>query len=184
MEGSADNWIKVSVRAVRFSTTVLLAAAVSFQPLLAQTAGNTVRLTGVPQHVYSNSIATIRGTALTAANNPLADARVRLRNARTGRIVGMAITDHAGLFEFHSVEPGSYIVELVTSRDDVLAASDILNPNGGDTLSCIVKLPYELPAAGAVLGHTNAAALIITATAAAAGLLATQVTGRDVSPRR
>jgi len=143
-----------------------------------------VRPTPAPQNAYSSSIATIRGTALTATNKPLAQARVRLRNARTGRINNAAITDHAGLFEFHSVEPGSYVVELVTSRDDVLAASDFLHPNGGEIVSCIVKLPYELPSAGGVLGHLNAAALAVTATAAAAGLLATQITGQDVSPRR
>jgi hypothetical protein len=172
------------MRAVRFSLTAALMLAISVQPLFAQAPHDNVQLTRMPQSVYTSSIATIRGTALTAANKALAEAHVRLRNARSGRIRATAITDHAGLFEFPAVEPGSYIVELVTSRDDVLAASDILHPNGGDIVSCIVKLPYELPLAGGVLGHLNAAALAVTATAAAAGLLATQVTGQDVSPRR
>ncbi|HEY7284727.1 MAG TPA: carboxypeptidase-like regulatory domain-containing protein [Vicinamibacterales bacterium] len=172
------------MRAAQFVAIAALTLAVSFQPLLAQTPQGSVRLTGSAQSVYTNSIATIRGTALTGTSNPLAEARVRLRNARNGRIVATAITDHAGLFEFHNVEPGSYVVELVTSRDDVLATSDILHPNGGDILSCIVKLPYQIPPAGGVLGHLNAAAIAVTATAAAAGLLATQVTGQDVSPRR
>jgi len=172
------------MRVARFFPTAAVTVAVSLQPLLAQAPPHdVVRLTGA-QTVYTNSIATIRGTALTGTNNPLAEARVRLRNARSGRIIGTTVTDHAGLFEFHNVEPGSYIVELVTSRDDVLAASDILHPNGGDVVSCIVKLPYQIPPAGGVLGHLNAAALAVTATAAAAGLLATQVTGQDVSPRR
>lgn len=172
------------MRAVRFSLTAALMLAISFQPLVAQAPHDNVQLTRMPQSVFTNSIATIRGVALTSTNKPLADAHVRLRNARSGRIRSTAITDHAGLFEFPSIEPGSYIVELVTSRDDVLAASDLLNPNGGDIVSCIVKLPYDLPAAGGVLGHLNAAVLAVTATAAAAGLLATQVTGQDVSPRR
>jgi len=172
------------MRAVRVSTTAALMLAISFQPLLAQAPPDRVQLTRVPHNVDTASIATIRGTALTATNKPLADAHVRLRNARSGRINSTAITDHAGLFEFHSVEPGSYIVELVTTRDDVLAASDIVHPNAGDIVSCIVKLPYELPPAGGVLGHLSAAALAVTATAAAAGLLATQGTGQDVSPRR
>ncbi|HEX7140432.1 MAG TPA: carboxypeptidase-like regulatory domain-containing protein [Vicinamibacterales bacterium] len=170
--------------AARSWTAAALTVAVSFQPLLAQAPHDSVRLTSAPQSVYTKSIATIRGTTLTGTGNPLAEARVRLRNARSGRIVGTAISDHVGVFEFHSVEPGSYIVELVTSRDDVLAASDILHPNGGDVVSCIVKLPYQIPPAGGVLGHVNAAAIAVTAAAAAAGLLATQVTGQDVSPRR
>lgn len=172
------------MRAARFSTTVALTVAISFQPLLAQAPSNPARLGRTPQAVYTNSIATIRGSALSATNNPLAEARVRLRNARSGRINTAATTDMAGLFEFHGVDPGSYIVELVTTRDDVLAASDILHPNGGELVSVIVRLPYELPPAGGVLGHLNAAALAVTATAASAGLLATQVTGQDVSPRR
>jgi hypothetical protein len=170
------------MRAFRFATAALLTLALPLQTVLAQAP---VQLTGgAPQHVYTNSVATIRGVALTARNNPLADARVRLRNARTGRIASMKITDQAGLFEFASVDPGSYIVELVTSKDEVLAASDLLNPNGGDLLSTIVKLPYEIPAGGAFFGHMSASALAITATAAAAGVLATVTTGRDVSPRR
>lgn len=170
------------MRAFRFFTAAWLAVTVPLQPALAQ---SNVQLTGTPQHVYTNSVATIRGTALTARNNPLTEARVRLRNARTGRIVGVRTTDHAGLFEFANVEPGSYIVELVTSRDEVLAASDMLNPNGGDLLSTIVKLPYEIPTGGLLFfGAMSASALAITASAAAAGVLATVTTSRDVSPRR
>ena len=59
-----------------------------------------------------------------------------------------------------------------------------MNPNGGDTISTVVKLPYEIPPASGVLGHMHASALVVTATAAAAGLLATVVVGQDVSPRR
>jgi hypothetical protein len=178
------NRIRLIMRATRLLTAVLVTLALFVQPLLAQSSQD-VRLTGgASQNVYTNSVATIRGTALTATNNPLVNARVRLRNARTGRIVGFTTTDHAGLFEFHNIEPGSYIVELVSSKDEVLAASDLLNPNGGDIVSTIVKLPFDLPVAGGVLGHMNAAALILTATAAAAGVLATVPTGQAVSPRR
>src|SRR5262245_50689861 len=98
------------MRALRFATAAFLTLALPLQPVLAQAPA---QLKGTPQHVYTNAVATIRGVALTARDNPLADARVRLRNARTGRIAGMKITDQAGLFEFASVEPGSYIVELV-----------------------------------------------------------------------
>ena len=169
------------MRGFRLVIATLLTVALPLQSALAQTP---VQLTSTPQHVYTNSVATIRGVALTANNKPLADARVRLRNARNGRINGMKTTDQAGLFEFLSVEPGSYIVELVTSKDEVLAASDLLNPNGGDLLSTIVKLPYEIPAGGLFFGHMSASALAITATAAAAGVLAIVATGNDVSPRR
>jgi hypothetical protein len=173
------------MRVVRIITAVVLAASMPMQALPAQSQPPAVRVTpAASAPIRATAVATIRGIALTATNNPLVEARIRLRNARSGRIVNQDVTDRAGLFEFPEVDPGSYVVELVGSRSDVLAASDIMNPNGGDTISTVVKLPYEIPPAGGVLGHMHASALVVTATAAAAGLLATVVVGQDVSPRR
>ena len=135
---------------------------------------------GVPAHVDT----TIQGNALTPTNGPLADATVRLRNARTGRIVETTITDKSGLFTFRSVDPGSYIVELLGRDRAILAASDILHVNGGEVATAIVKLPFRIPPFAGVLGHSTAQAVIVTATAAASGVLATQVTGDPVSPRQ
>jgi len=126
----------------------------------------------------------IQGNALTSTNGVLADAPVRLRNARTGRIVGSTRTDRSGLFGFRPIEPGTYLVELVSEDQRVLAASDIINVNAGDAASVIVKLPFRLQPYAAVLGHTVASALLVTATAAATGVLASQVAGEPVSPRR
>jgi hypothetical protein len=127
---------------------------------------------------------TIQGNALTSTNGTLADGLVRLRDARRGRIVDMTRTDKAGLFEFRGVEPGSYIVELVGDDHSILAASELLNVNAGDSVSAIVKLPFRIPPFEGVLGHSAASAAIVAATAAASGVLATQVAGSDVSPRR
>jgi len=129
-------------------------------------------------------VASIQGNALTSTNTPLADSIVRLRDARSGRITASMHTDRAGLFSFDRVEPGSYIVELVGSDQRVLAASQILNVNAGDAVSAVIKLPFKLQPYAGVLGHTAASALLVTATAAATGVLASQVTGEPVSPRR
>jgi len=129
-------------------------------------------------------LTTIRGNALTSTNGTLADGLVRLRDARLGRIVGSTTTDKAGLFEFRGIEPGSYIVELVGDDQSILAASQILNVDAGDAVSAVVKLPFRIPPFGGVLGHSAASAVVVAATAAASGVLATQVSGSDVSPRR
>jgi len=126
----------------------------------------------------------IHGNALTSTNTALSDAPVRLRDARTGRIVSQMRTDKSGLFAFRQLDPGSYIVELVGQDQRVLAASEILNVNGGDTATAIVRLPFRLQPFAGVLGHTAASALLVTATAAATGVLASQVVGEPVSPRR
>src|SRR5262245_22905203 len=60
-----------------------------------------------------NVLTLIQGNALTATNAALADAPVRLRDVRSGRIVASTRTDRSGLFSFRPVDPGSYIVELV-----------------------------------------------------------------------
>ena len=53
---------------------------------------------------------TIQGTALNWTNGPMQHSR-RLRDARLGRVVDTMTTDRLGAFEFHALEPGSYVVE-------------------------------------------------------------------------
>jgi len=131
----------------------------------------------------SEAFTTIQGSALTSANRMLTDATVRLRDARFGRIVDVTTTDKAGVFIFRHVSPGMYVAELVDRDGGVLGASELLNANAGEAMSAVVKLPFRIPIAG-VLGNSAPAAAIITATAAASGVLATRVTATDVSPRR
>jgi hypothetical protein len=131
----------------------------------------------------ADSFSSIQGNALTSTNGILTDATVRLRDARFGRIVDVTVTDKAGVFVFRQVSPGTYVIELVGPDNSVLAASQLLSVNAGDTVSAIVKLPFRTPFAGA-LGNKAPAAAIIAATAAASGVLATRVVGTDVSPRQ
>lgn|SRR5262245_39217343 len=132
----------------------------------------------------SDAFTTIRGNALTSTDGSLADGVVRLRDARYGRIVGRTITDKSGLFAFPSVDPGSYVVEIVGPDQTVLAASEVINVNAGDAASTTVKLPIRVPPFAGALGHSTSSAIIVTTTAAAAGVLATEIAGEQKSPRR
>ena len=136
-------------------------------------------IAGTSNEVFSN----IQGNALTSTNGMLTDATVRLRDARFGRIVDVTVTDKAGVFVFRQVSPGTYVIELVGADGSVLAASQLLDVNAGDAVSAVVKLPFRMPFVGA-LGNKASTAAIITATAAASGVLATRVVGTDVSPRQ
>jgi hypothetical protein len=140
----------------------------------------------VPAHVGVATAAaassTIQGTALNADGSVLAETAVRLRDARAGHILQSVVTDKAGLFIFQGLEPGSYVVEVLGPDYNVVAASQILNVNAGDTLSAVVKLPFRIRPYSGVLGHSTASAALIIATAAASGVLATQIAGQAVSP--
>ena len=65
--------------------------------------------------VKTNSLTTIQGNALSSTNGPLNNVAVRLRDARFGTIVDTQVTDKSGLFAFKSLDPGSYIVEVMAN---------------------------------------------------------------------
>jgi hypothetical protein len=125
----------------------------------------------------------IQGNALDASNGPLAEAFVRLRDARFGKVSTTKATDKAGLFDFGIVDPGSYVVELIDRSNVVIATSDLITVGPGETASAIVKLPSRMRTAGGFFTHTVQQALAVTAAAAAAGVLAQSVTGVDASAR-
>ena len=169
----------------RWSLTALMTVACVL-PLAAQPPAGARPVTRIAAGTRSTAInvGLIQGNALTSTNGSLVDGKIRLRDARSGRIVDNTRSDRAGLFEFRHVEPGGYVVELVGPDQTILAASQIVYVNGGEAVSAIVKLPFRVPPFAGVLGHTAASAAVVTATAAAAGVLATQVSGDPISPRR
>lgn len=131
-----------------------------------------------------NVFTTIQGNAIDSMNGALANSVVRLRDARYGRIVDTTTTDRSGLFTFRSVDPGSYVVELVGNDQTTLAASQILNVSAGEAVSAVVKLPFRIPPFAGLLGHSAASAASVSSAAAATGLLGTIVTGDPVSAQR
>jgi hypothetical protein len=118
---------------------------------------------------------TIQGNALTSTNGALPDSVVRLRDARSGRIVDTQLTDSSGLFAFRSIDPGSYIVEIMGNDQAVLGASQLLNVNAGEAISAVVKLPFRIPPFAGLFGHTLSQAAAVTSSAAASGVLSTVI---------
>jgi hypothetical protein len=131
----------------------------------------------------ANAFILIQGNALDAADRPLAQRPVRLRDARYGRVVHSVVTDKSGLFEFQTVDPGSYVVELLGPEQVVQAASELVHVNAGQSVLVIVKLPLELKPIAGFLGHTMSQAATILSTAAASGVLASSVVGVDATPQ-
>ena len=119
-------------------------------------------------------LSTIRGTALTSTNGQLANTPVRRRDARYGRVLTTQTTDESGGFAFRSLEPGSYVVEIMSpDESSALAASEIVNVNAGEVASTVVRLPFRMPPFAGVLGGniTPASATAVLAQAAASGVL-------------
>ena len=126
-------------------------------------------------------LSTIQGNALDWTNARLSNARIRLRDARFGRIVDKQLTDKSGIFMFSKVEPGTYIVEVLSEDQSILAASELLTVDAGDLVSAVVKLPFRVPPATVVGGTAKSTAWIIATQAMASSIVAVVPT-RPVSP--
>jgi len=122
-------------------------------------------------------VGTIQGSALTSTNGHLANAIVRLRDARFGKILGNQVTDKLGLFEFDGLEPGTYIVEMMGQDQSVLASSQLLSVNAGEAVSAVVKLPFRVPPYSSVLSSSKAALFALATQAATSAILAVAPVG-------
>ena len=130
------------------------------------------------------AFSTIMGNALDSTDGQLANVVVRLRDARFGRIVESQNTDRSGIFTFKGVDPGSYIVEILANDDTILAASQLLNVNAGETASTVVKLPFKVPPFAGMMGTaTTPSAYALVLEAVATGITALVPTA-PISPNQ
>jgi hypothetical protein len=130
----------------------------------------------------TDTLTTIQGNALNSTNGPLNDVAVRLRDARFGTIIDTQTTDKSGLFAFKSIDPGSYIVEVMANDQSVLAASQLLNIDAGQAVSAVVKLPFRIPPFAGIVGSTSTPSAAAVATQAAASSIVAVVPTSPISP--
>jgi uncharacterized protein (DUF2141 family) len=131
------------------------------------------------------ALTTIQGNALTSSNGQMTNAVVRLRDARFGRIVDTQLTDKSGMFAFKAIDPGSYIVEVLSNDQSIMAASQLLNVNAGEAVSAVVKLPFRIPPFAGILGQgTSTPAATAVATEAAASSVAAVMPTIPISPNK
>lgn len=123
--------------------------------------------------------ARVQGSALSVTRAGLPAAPVRLRDARFGRIVRALLTDAYGLFVFQGVDPGSYVVELLDARQQLLATSQLVSVNAAETASVVVREPLDTKE----LDFAATSVEPVTSAAAASGILASDKPRHDVSPR-
>jgi hypothetical protein len=131
-------------------------------------------------------LSSIQGNAVNQTNSSLVDTVVRLRDARYGRVVSSVTTDKQGMFSFQSIDPGSYVVEVMApAQNAVLASSQVLNVGTGEAISALVKLPFRIPPIAGLIGNTtqtttqavSTAAQAVTAAAASSNTVAETLAG-------
>jgi hypothetical protein len=122
----------------------------------------------------------VLGSAWKGDNTPYPRARIRLRNVETGRGVARTTSDTDGRFRFEAVEPGVYVVELLSEDDKVLAVGDIFGVSAGTQQLTLVRLSSKAPWYGGFFGNAAAAAI---AAASTLGVTANGSSGRPVSPQ-
>jgi hypothetical protein len=145
----------------------------------------------------SDALVELNGIARTTTNAAVPFAPLRLRDARTGHIVGVTTSDQNGVFTFGSVRPGFYVVEITDNAGRVLATSPLISANAGDVIATLVKLPARFlvggffnavatgaGAGGSMAGASAGAIAAVTSAAASAGVLAVTITGRPISPEQ
>ncbi len=113
--------------------------------------------------------ATVTGVAWNAANQAISDAKVRLRNVVTGRVVSTAVTDTAGQFAFARVAPGTYLVELLGESGKLLMVGQTFAVAAGEKVATFIRLAAKAPWFD---GFFRNAASAVVATAAGAGVTA------------
>ena len=109
--------------------------------------------------------AAIQGSAVNSSNGVLVNTVVRVRDARLGHIVDQSLTDKLGAYTFKGLDPGNYIVEVVSNNQTTIATTSLISANAGETVTAIVRLPFTPSMLGAILGQEAPA----TSAAAAAG---------------
>jgi hypothetical protein len=122
---------------------------------------------------------TVTGTVVNHDDTPVPGARLRLRDVTTGRTVQTTDGDKAGRFTFLRVPPGSYIVELVDRRGNILAVGQMFGITPLKTVTTLIRLTSS-PWYG---GFFRNAAILALASAAALGVTSRGNGGQPASGR-
>src|SRR5471030_1933324 len=152
-------------RTLLISLSALAIAATSVYAQAPAAAAATKLLPGTRAGVLSS----IQGNAVSSTNGSLTNTLVRLRDARFGHIIDTVMTDKQGMFAFRGVDPGNYVVEVMSPANQaVLASSQVLNVSTGEAISAIVKLPFRIPPFAGLIGNGSQTTASAVSTAAQA----------------
>jgi hypothetical protein len=81
------------------------------------------------------------GTVIDIRQVPVSNARVQLRDLKTGSVIQTGETSPVGEYAFTLLEPGTYVVEMVMADNYVVALSNAGSLRRYETLNTVVQLP-------------------------------------------
>jgi Carboxypeptidase regulatory-like domain len=105
---------------------------------------------------------------------PLANIAVRLRNVENGQLVGNTAADATGQFSFSGLNPGNYVVEMVSADGTIIGTSVNIPLATGVMAATNVAVGVSAAALGAT-GGVAAAGAAAAGAAATAGMSATLI---------
>jgi hypothetical protein len=161
-------------RARRSRAMVVVAALL----LAVASRGTAQTLTRPQPTVAAATIGVVIGTAWKGDTLPYPQAPIRLRNVETGRSMARTVADGDGRFRFERVDPGAYVVELLSAEDKVLAVGDLFGVTAGGQATTLVRLTSKAPWVGGFFGNAAAAAISAASTL---GVTAVGSSGRPAS---
>jgi hypothetical protein len=109
------------------------------------------------------------GTAWNSDNSPIPGARLRLRDVATGKIEAAVVADDLGQFTFTGMEPGTYVIELVSESGKLLSVGHPFTVSPGETVATFIRPGTKVPWFD---GFFRNAAAAVAAAAAATGVTA------------
>jgi len=176
----------VAVAALSLSSTASLAAG---QVTLSRGASARPQ-TAVGGSGVNPAQAQITGKVIGPGGDPVADVTVRARDLLNGQIGGSTSTAAAGQFAV-SVNPGSYILEVVDAGGQILGTGPFISAAAGTAVASTITVTNGALSAlastgGLVSTLTTAAAKSVTYAAVAAGVAGVVTPGNVVtaSPSR
>lgn len=88
-----------------------------------------------------DTVTRVIGAVIDIRQVPVSYVHVQLRNLRDGAIVGDSNTNGNGEYEFDVIEPGTFVVEMVMSDNNVIALSNAGALSRFQTLRTLIQLP-------------------------------------------
>jgi hypothetical protein len=167
----------------RLAWTLAPAAAVAFLSVAPVSAGPGVPARGPAARAVKASSGSrptsILGAAWNVDNSPIKQANLRLRDVVSGKVAAVAKGNDAGQFAFANIEPGSYVVELLTDAGRIQTVGHVFTIAPGETVATFVRIGTKVPWGTAFFSNTASAA---ASSAASQGITAIMPLPKCVSP--
>jgi hypothetical protein len=107
---------------------------------------------------------TVTGRVARRDDSPVSNAQLQLRDIRSGKVTQATEGDELGRFTFTRVEPGTYVVELVNDRGNVLALGPPFAIGPAETVATLIRVGTSGPWYDGFFSNAAAAAIAAAAT--------------------